>query len=252
MTDAAPAADQPLAGRVALVLGASRGIGRAAAAALAAAGAHVIAAARTQGGLEELDDDVRANGGEAVTLVPLDLTNGDELDILGAEIHRRWGRLDILVFAAGQLGASTPVPHLEPKVWDRIAAVNMTAAYRAIRSLDPLLRASDAGRGVFLSSGVTSTPRAFFGPYAATKAGMEALVRTYALEVAHTPLRLSIMNPGPIRTRMRAEAFPGEDPMTLPAPEEVAPLIVELSLPDREPPAKVVQFYEWSGRTRAN
>lgn len=251
MTDASASSDRPLAGRIALVLGASRGIGRAAGAALAHAGAHVIAAARTQGGLEELDDDVRAAGGDAVTLVPLDLSNGDELDILGAEIHRRWGKLDILVFAAGTLGASTPVSHMDPKVWDRTVSVNLTAAYRAIRSLDVLLRQSDAGRAVFLTSGVATNTRPFFGPYAATKAGLEALVRTYAAEVAHTPVRCAIMNPGPVRTRMRAEAFPGEDPMTLPAPEEVAPLIVELSRPDREPSAETVQFYDWAGRSRA-
>lgn len=251
MTDASASTDRPLAGRIALVLGASRGIGRAAGAALAAAGAHVIAAARTQGGLEELDDDVRAAGGDAVTLVPLDLTNGDELDILGAELHRRWGKLDILVFAAGTLGASTPVSHMDVKVWDRTVAVNLTAAYRAIRSLDVLLRQSDAGRAVFLTSGVASSTRPFFGPYAATKAGLEALVRTYAAEVAHTPVRCAIMNPGPVRTRMRAEAFPGEDPMTLPAPEEVAPLIVELCRPDREPATETVQFYDWAGRSRA-
>lgn len=250
MTDDAPVFDSPLSGRIALVLGASRGIGRAAAAALAQGGAHVVAAARTQGGLEELDDDVRAAGGQPVTLVPLDLGNGDDLDILGAEIHRRWGKLDVLVYAAGTLGASTPVSHMDTKVWDRTVAVNLTAAYRAIRSFDLLLRQSDAGRAVFLTTGMTMKIRPFFGPYAATKAGMEALVRTYAAEVAHTPIRCALLNPGPIRTRMRAEAFPGEDPATLPAPEEVAPLVVELSRPDREPPSETVSFYDWAGRSR--
>lgn len=242
MSEAAARPDQPLAGRIALVLGASRGIGRAGALALAQAGAHVVAAARTEGGLEELDDDIVAATGQRATLVPLDLADGDALDVLGAEIHRRWGRLDILLHAAAQLGGTMPVAHIAPATWDKLVAVNLTAAFRAIRSLDPLLRASDAGRALFLTTGVASAPRAFWGHYAATKAGLEALVRCYADEVGHTPVRVSLMNPGPVRTRMRAEAFPGEDPLTLPAPAELGPLIVELLRPDRDPPNEVVQF----------
>ena len=241
-----PSPDRPLAGRVTLVLGASRGIGYAGALALARAGAHVIAAARTQGGLEELDDEVVAATSARATLVPLDLADGAELDTLGAEIHRRWGRLDALVFAAGQLGGCAPTAHLAPKTWDKVLAVNLTAAFRAIRAFDPLLRASDAGRALFLTSGVAANPRAFWSQYAASKAGLEALVRCYADEVGHTGVRVALMNPGPVATRMRAEAFPGEDPATLPAPADLGPLMVALVRGDREPPAEVVQFREWA------
>jgi NAD(P)-dependent dehydrogenase (short-subunit alcohol dehydrogenase family) len=232
-------------GRIALVTGASRGIGRAIALGLARAGAQIVAVARTQGALEELDDEIRAACGERATLVPLDLAEGDGIDRLGGAIHERWGRLDILVGAAGLLGVTTPVAHLDPPVWDKVMSANLTANYRLIRSLDPLLRAAEAGRAVFLTSGAARRPRAFWGAYAASKAGLEALVAVYADEIEHTNVRAALVNPGPMRTLMRARAFPGEDPMTLPEPAEIVPLVLELARADRTPPAGVVSFPDW-------
>ena len=234
-----------LAGQVALVTGASRGIGYAIAFGLAQAGAHVIACARTQGALEALDDDIRAIGGDSATLVPLDLADGDGIDRLGGAIHERFGKLDILVSAAGLLGGTTPVAHLEPKVWDRVVATNLTANYRLIRSMDPLLRRSEAATAIFLTSGAATSPRAFWGVYAATKAGLNALAAVYADEVEHTQARVAVVNPGPMRTRMRAQAFPGEDPMTLPEPAEINPLILELLDRGRPSPVGVVSFPDW-------
>jgi len=231
-----------LNGRVALVTGASRGIGYACALALAKAGAHVIAVARTQGGLEALDDEIVKATGEHATLVPLDIKDGKGVDQLGGVIFQRWGRLDILVAAAGDLGLITPVAHIEPNTWDRAVAVNLTANYRLIRSMDPLLRASDAARAVFLTSGAAAAPRPFWGPYAVTKAGLEMLVGCYAEEVAHTPVRCALLNPGPMRTRMRAAAFPGEDPEDLTPPDAIAPLLLDLVRTDKDPPAGVVNF----------
>ena len=233
---------KPLAGRLALVTGASRGIGRACALGLAQAGAHVIATARTQGALEELDDEILAATGERATLVPLDLKDGAGIDQLGAAIFERWKSLDILVSAAGELGLVTPVAHLDPAVWGRAVAINMTANYRLIRSMDLLLRQSSAGRAIFFTSGVARRPMAFFGAYAATKAGLEAMVECYRDETAVTNIRPVLLSPGPMRTKMRASAFPGEDPMTLPAPDEIVPLLVDLCRPDKEPPAGVVRF----------
>jgi NAD(P)-dependent dehydrogenase (short-subunit alcohol dehydrogenase family) len=226
---------------VAIVTGASRGIGRAAAFALAQAGAQVVATATNQGALEELDDEVRTSTGRSLTLVPLDLKDGDGLDRLGAAINERWGRLDALVASAAVLGPMSPLGHVEPKDWARVMAVNLTANWRLIRSVDPLLRSSDAGRAVFLTSRVAAEPKAYWGPYAVSKAGLEALVRTYADETETTPVRVAIYDPGRTRTRMRAEAFPGEDAATLPAPESHAPAILELLRPDREPPRAVVR-----------
>ncbi len=228
----------PLAGRIALVTGASRGIGYALALGMAQAGAHVVATARTQGGLEELDDAVLAATGAHATLVPLDIEDGDGLDRLGAALYERFGKLDILVSNAGELGLLTPVGHLDPKIWNRAVAVNMTAAYRLIRAMDPLLRRAEAARAVFLTIGVASAPRAFWGAYAATKAGMEALVATYADEVEHTAIRCTLLSPGPLRTRMRMQAFPGEDPADLAPPEALTPLLLELVQTDREPPLR--------------
>ncbi|MCW5695358.1 MAG: SDR family NAD(P)-dependent oxidoreductase [Bauldia sp.] len=218
------------AGRVVLVTGASRGIGYAAARALAEAGAHIIAVARTVGGLEELDDEIRAVGGEA-TLVPLDLADGAGIDRLGAAIAERWGRLDGLLGNAGQLGLITPLAHLDVAVWDNVMAINLTANWRLIRSLDPLLRASTAGRAVFVTSGAAWHFRPYWGPYAVSKAALEALVRTYAAETSKTRLRVNLLAPGVVRTAMRAKAMPGEDPETLPPPEKVAPAIVRLLSP---------------------
>jgi len=220
-----------LAGRVAVVTGASRGIGRAAALALGAAGAHVIALARTVGGLEELDDEIGAAGG-ATTLVPLDLADFAGIDRLGAAIHERWGRLDMLFGNAGLLGLITPLAHLEPGVWDSVIAVNLTANWRLIRSLDPLLRQSDAGRALFVSSGVVAHAVPYWGVYAASKAALEALVKVYAAEIRQTAARANVINPGPLRTRMRAQAVPGEDPRTLKPPEALAPDVVRMLSPD--------------------
>jgi NAD(P)-dependent dehydrogenase (short-subunit alcohol dehydrogenase family) len=237
-------AEKPLAGLIALVTGATRGIGRASAIGLAEAGAHVIAVGRTQGALEELDDEIKARTGVNATLVPMDLAELDDIDTLARVIGQRWGRLDILVHAAAQLGDMTPVSHIEPKVWDKVLQLNMTAPFRLIRALEPLFRGSQAARPIFVTSGVARTPRAFWGTYASSKAGMDALVATWADEVENTPIRPVLLSPGPMRTRMRAQAFPGEDPMTLPEPSEIAPLVVELARPDLSP-AAYVEFKAW-------
>jgi NAD(P)-dependent dehydrogenase (short-subunit alcohol dehydrogenase family) len=230
-----------LSGRVAVVTGASRGIGRAAALALGTAGVHVVAVARTVGGLEELDDDIRAAGGNA-TLVPLDLRDMPAIDRLGAALYERWGRLDMLLGNAGILGAVTPVAHLEPKVFDELMAVNVTANWRLIRSLDALLRASDAGRALFITSGRARKSLPFWAGYSATKAALESIVRIYAAETRNTRLRVNLFSPGRLRTRMRAEAMPGEDPMTLDPPEAVAPDIVRMLSPDFDETGTLFDF----------
>lgn len=222
---------KPLENRVAVVTGASRGIGYAFARELASQGAHVIAHARTVGGLEELDSEIKAAGGSA-TLVPADICDYEATDRLGAAIHERWGKLDILVGNAGVLGKLTPLGHLEPKVWDEVMAVNVTANWRLIRSLDPLLQQSDAGRAVFVSSGAAHKCVAYWGAYSASKAALETLVKTYAAENQSNELRTNLLNPGPIRTAMRARAMPGEDPSTLPGPRELAHAAMRLCLPD--------------------
>lgn len=219
-----------LENRIAVVTGASRGIGKYAALALAAEGAHVIVLARTQGGLEELDDEIKAAGGSA-TLVPADVTDYPALDRLGAAIHERWGRLDILIGNAGVLGKLSPLGHVEPKTWDEVMAVNVTANWRLIRSLDPLLRRSDDGRAVFVTSGAAFKAFAYWGPYSTSKAALEALVNTYAAELATTKVTANMFSPGPTRTRMRALAMPGEDPETLPSPEQVARQLAQMCLP---------------------
>jgi NAD(P)-dependent dehydrogenase (short-subunit alcohol dehydrogenase family) len=231
----------PLANKIALVTGASRGIGYATALTLARAGAHVVAVARTVGGLEELDDTIRAAGGTA-TLVPLDLKDCDGLDRLAVSLHERYGRLDVLVGNAGILGPLSPLPHVEPKAWDDVMAVNVTANWRLIRAMDPLLRASDAGRVVFMSSGVAYMAMAYWGPYAISKAAMEMLARTYAAETAASPVRVNLFYPGPIRTRMRAQAMPGEDPMTLDTPEQVAAELLPLCLPGFQETGKAYSY----------
>lgn len=218
-----------LAGRIALVTGASRGIGAAVAKRFAAEGAHVIITARTVGGLEEVDDAIFQATGRNATIVPLDLRQFDQIDALGYSIYQRFGRLDILVGNAGALETLGPVAHFEPKLFQRLIDVNITANWRLIRSLDRLLRASDAGRAVFVTSGAAESPYPYWGPYALTKAALEMMVRTYALEVESSPLRVNLLCPGAVRTRMREQAFPGEDPMTLPAPEEITERFVELA-----------------------
>jgi NAD(P)-dependent dehydrogenase (short-subunit alcohol dehydrogenase family) len=216
-----------LANRIALVTGASRGIGRAVAIGIAREGAHVILLARTVGGLEEVDDEIRAFGGTA-TLVNLDLRQGEKVDALGPTIYQRWGKLDILVANAGVLGPLSPLSHITADAWNEVIEVNLTANWRLIRSLDPVLRRAEAARAVFVSSGAAAAKSAYWGPYAVSKAGLEALVKTYAHEVASTPIKVNLLNPGPVRTTMRARAFPGENPATLPEPEALVPLFLDL------------------------
>lgn len=232
---------KPLENKIALITGASRGIGCAAAKALAAAGAHVILVARTVGGLEEADDEIRKAGGNA-TLVPLNLKDFDALDRLGASIFERWGRLDAFLGNAGVLGALTPLAHLEPKVFDDLLDVNVTANWRLIRSLDPLLRRSDAGRVLFVSTGVARKHIPFWGGYAMSKAALESLAFTYAAECEGTSIKVNLLNPGPVRTAMRARAMPGEDPQTLPPPELLGPLIVEMLSPSCTKNGELVLF----------
>lgn len=227
--------------RIALVTGASRGIGRAVARELARTGFRVVCVARAQQALEKLDDQIRADGGEA-TLVPMDLRDGDSIDRLGGQLYERFGKLDALAACAGVLGSLTPAHQASPALMDEVIAVNFTANYRLIRSMHPLLRASDAGRAAFITSGVSANGRAYWGPYAASKGALEGLARSYAEEVAITPIRVNLFSPGPVRTAMRAKAFPGEDPMTLPTPDEVAPQLCALLKPDFAENGKTVKF----------
>jgi NAD(P)-dependent dehydrogenase (short-subunit alcohol dehydrogenase family) len=219
----------PLQDKIALVTGATRGIGQAAAVALAQAGAHVIALGRTQGALEALDDAIFAKTGQHATLVPLDLRQPEGLDPLGAHLFERFGRLDVVVHAAAVLGGLSPTGHVEPKRWDETIQVNLTATWRLIRSFEPLLRASERGRAIFVTTGRVPRPKAFWAPYAASKAGMEALVKCWADEMEQTNIRAVLLDPGAVRTRMRAEAYPGEDPLDLPEPAALGPLFVELA-----------------------
>ncbi len=230
-----------LEGRVALVTGASRGIGYFTAIALAEAGAHVLAVARTVGGLEELDDAIKAKGGQA-TLVPMDLRDMEAYERLGASIGERWGKLDILLANAGALGTLSPLGHIKPKDWAEVMDVNVTANWLLIRALDPWLQKSDAGRAIFVSSGAATNFRAYWGAYSVTKAALNALAHVYAAECDKTNVRVNIVNPGPMRTGMRAKAFPGEDPQMLPHPREIAPLFLELSSPDCARHNEVIQF----------
>jgi len=218
-----------LAGRLALVTGASRGIGAAVAERFAAEGAKLVLVARTVGGLEETDDAVRRAGGQPATLLPLDLRDFNKIDQLGAALFERFGRLDILVGNAGVLGTLSPTGHIQPEVWQQVLDINLTANWRLIRSLDALLRASDAGRAVFVTSGAAAGAFPYWGAYATSKAALEMLVRTYAAEVAKTALKVNLLDPGVVRTRMRAQAFPGEDAERLATPENAAELFVELA-----------------------
>jgi NAD(P)-dependent dehydrogenase (short-subunit alcohol dehydrogenase family) len=237
-------APPPLSGRIALITGASRGIGAATALALAGAGAHVVAVARTVGALEELDDAVRARGGSA-TLVPLDISDGAGLARLARTIGERWGRLDVLIGNAALLGPSSPLEHITPRDWDQVMKVNVTANWQLICVTDALLRRAGAGRAVFVTSGAVHNIHAYLGLYAASKAALEALARTWAAETATTAVRVNLFNPGPTRTRMRAQLMPGEDPLTLPTPEEVAAEIVALCLPSCTDTGR---FYDFPAR----
>ena len=230
-----------LSHRVALVTGASRGIGRATALALAKEGAHVIAVARTVGGLEELDDEIK-QAGSAATLVPLDLKDGAAFPRLAGAVAERWKKLDVLIGNAAVLQALTPLTNVNPKDWIEAFDINVNANLRLIQFFDPLLKASDAGRAVFVTSGAAKNPRAYWGTYAASKAALDALVLTYAAECAATPVRVNLFNPGPTRTQMRAKALPGEDPLTLPTPETVAAQLIELALPGETRNGESVAF----------
>jgi len=216
--------------RIALVTGASRGLGAAAALAFAKEGAHVIAVARTVGGLEALDDRIKQAGGNA-TLVPLDVTDGPGIDRLGAALYERFGKLDVLLGNAGLLGTLSPIGHIDPEIFEKVMAVNVTANWRLIRSLDPLLRASDAGRAIFVTSGISRRIVPYWSAYAASKAALDMMVGTYAAESAHTKVRVNLYNPGPMRTGMRKDAFPGEKPESVPLPETHAEALIQLALP---------------------
>lgn len=219
-----------LDGRIAVVTGASRGIGRAVALRYAAEGAHVIALARTVGALEELDDEIGKAGGSA-TLVPVDLNDLDKLEALGPSLYQRFGKVDIFVANAGGLGTVGPVSHHEPKLWEETFRINVHANFRLIRSLEPALRLSDAGRAIFVTSGAARRNTAYWGAYAASKAALETMALTWADELANTKVRVNLLSPGPIATRMRAAAFPGEDPATLRQPDAIAGAFVDLALP---------------------
>lgn len=225
-----PAPSGRLAGRLALITGASRGLGAAVAKRFAAEGAQLVLVARTVGGLEEVDDAVRAAGSSA-TLVPVDLTDFDAIDRLGQSLHERFGRLDVLVGNAGVLGTLSPVGHVRVRDWTDVINVNLTANWRLIRSVDPLLRMSDAGRAIFVTDSVARRPKAFWGAYTAAKAGLEALVRVYADETARTNLRVNLIDPGRLRTHLRARAYPGEKPETVPAPDSAAGAFIALAEP---------------------
>jgi NAD(P)-dependent dehydrogenase (short-subunit alcohol dehydrogenase family) len=232
---------KPLASRIALVTGTSRGLGYSIAVALAKAGAHVVATARTTGGLEEVDDAIKAEGGTA-TLVPLDMKDTAGLFRLAAALDERYGKLDILIGNAALGGSSSPLDHYDPKEWGEVMAVNVTANWHLIRCMHPLLRKSDAARVLFLTSGAAANPRAFRGLYSASKGALEALARTYANETLNTSIRVNLFNPGPTRTRMRAAVMPGEDPMMLPTADEVAATLVPLCLPSFNETGKIYDF----------
>ena len=232
---------QPLAGRIALVTGASRGIGRATALALARAGAHIVAVARTVGGLEELDDAIRGAGGSA-TLTPLDMRDYPGMYRLAAALNERYGRLDVLVGNAALAGVPSPLDHIEPKAWDDMMAVNVTANWHLIRAMDPMLKRSDAGRVVFVTSGIATLAYAYWAPYSVSKAALDVLARTYAAETSSTAVRVNLFSPGATRTRMRAMVMPGEDPMTLPSPEQVAEKMLDLCLPSFSETGKIYDF----------
>ena len=222
---------KPLNGRIAVITGASRGIGAAVAKRFAAEGAHVVLLARTVGGLEETDDAIRADGGQA-TLLPIDLRKPNDIEKLGPALLERFGKVDILVANAAVLGALSPVAHSDLKMWQDVFSTNVMANVRLIRSLDPLLRASDAGRAIFVTSGIAGSDTPFWGAYAASKAALENIARTWAAEVKDTPLKVNILDPGVVRTTMRADAFPGENPDTLPPPENITQSFVDLATPD--------------------
>jgi NAD(P)-dependent dehydrogenase (short-subunit alcohol dehydrogenase family) len=244
MTQPLDRANLRLAGRIALVTGASRGIGRAAAKALAVQGAHVVITGRTTGALEELDDEIQAAGGSA-TILQLDLKRLEKIDQLGPTLYQRWGKLDIVVGNAAFLGPLTPIAHITDDAWTNVMSTNLAANWRLMRTLDPLLQRSDAGRAIYVTSGAASKSTAYWGLYAASKAALETLVKTYAAEMSTTKVRANLIDPGPTRTAMRAKAYPGEDGNTLPTPDDIAPLFVELALPECQRNGEVVSYRQW-------
>jgi NAD(P)-dependent dehydrogenase (short-subunit alcohol dehydrogenase family) len=225
--------DQRLKDRIALITGASRGLGHAIALAYAREGAHVLLLARGMTMLGRVDDDIRAAGGTA-SLIPLDLTDGQAIDALGPSLYERFGRLDVFVGNAAILGALSPLPHIPSTHWDRVFAVNVTANWRLIRTLDPLLHRSDAARVIFVTSGVARSARAYWAPYSVSKAALEALAKTYANETAATPIKVNLVDPGALATGMRAEAYPGEDQATLPSPEQATEIFVKLAMAEND------------------
>lgn len=243
--------DQPLQGKLALITGASRGIGRAVAEHYAKLGAHVVAVARprSQGALEELDDVIHGFGGQC-TLAPVDIQDGDAIDRLGALLYERWGKLDILVGNAGILGAITPITHMDVKEWQDIMAINLTANWRLLRSMDPLLKMSDAGRAIFVTSGAAHKHKPYWGGYAVSKAALEELVLTYAAETKASKIKANLIDPGPIRTMMRSKAVPGEDPQNLPSTDDIAPLFAEMAQAGYDKTGEVISFYDWAGLKR--
>jgi NAD(P)-dependent dehydrogenase (short-subunit alcohol dehydrogenase family) len=244
MTQPLDRANLRLAGRIALVTGASRGIGRAAAKALAVQGAHVVITGRTTGALEELDDEIQAAGGSA-TILQLDLKRLEKIDQLGPTLYQRWGKLDIVVGNAAFLGPLTPIAHITDDAWTNVMSTNLAANWRLMRTLDPLLQRSDAGRAIYVTSGAANKSTAYWGLYAASKAALETLVKTYAAEMSTTKVRANLIDPGPTRTAMRAKAYPGEDGNTLPTPDDIAPLFVELALPECQRNGDVVAYRQW-------
>ena len=232
---------QRLKDRIALVTGASRGIGRAVSLALAREGAHVIAVARSAGALEELDDDIQELGGTA-TLLRLNLNHGPKVDALGPTLFERWQKLDVFVGNAGVLGPLSPLGHVSERDWNDVLNINVTANWRLIRTLDPLLQKSDAGRVIFVTSGAPRKCRAYWGPYSVSKAALEALAKTYASEAANTPVRVNLVNPGPVATAMRAKAMPGEDPSTLPKPDALAETFIRLAVPECTDNGTIVDY----------
>ncbi|WP_317994029.1 SDR family NAD(P)-dependent oxidoreductase [Bartonella gliris] len=230
--------DFNLFGRVALVTGASRGIGYHLALELAARGAHIIALARTMSGLIELDKKIQEKGASA-TLIPLDLHHMKNIDSLGFSIAKRSKKLDIMVANAGILGTLSPIAHIENTVFEEVFQINLISQWRLMKAVEPLLRKSDAGRVILLSSSVAHVARAFWGPYAASKAALEIIARCWAEELKQTPIKINCVDPGATRTAMRAQAIPGEDPQTLPSPQEVAEKIVHLSSPDLKETGKL-------------
>jgi len=238
---------KPLQGRLALVTGASRGIGRAVAIELAKQGADIIAVARnrSQGALEELDDEIQAFG-QNCTIVPMDVRDGEAIDRLGGAIYERWGKLDALVANAAILGPISPLGHIEPKDWAELLDINVTSCWRLIRSLDPLLKLSSAGRAIFVSSAAAGKHKPYWGGYAVSKAAVQELALTYAAESAQSDLKINVIDPGPICTHMRAKAVPGEDPSILPTPEDIAPLFAELLSPAHTKTGELIRFYDWA------